>query len=409
MTTNSQSFDQAPPTDRKKPRPGVAGDPFLRATALAELLETSAVDRDRAAGTPKPERDLLRESGLLRLSIPTTYGGSGGDWQTVMKTVRILAAADSSLAHLYAFHHLLLATVRLFGAPDQWEQAYTEAAHLPLFWGNALNPLDTRMVSTPHDGWRSFSGDKSFCSGALDSDRLVVSARQDGLDRLVIAAIPTDREGIVLHDDWDNIGQRQTDSGSVSFKRVRIEEAEILQTPGPLGSTFATLRPLIAQLILSNIYLGIAEGAFRATRKYVHHEARRWLLSTAEEQAQDPYALERAGEFWLALEGARLLNDRAAAVFDDAWVREDRLTPAERSETAIAIATAKVSAIRGGMEITNRMFDVMGARSTMGRFGFDRFWRNLRTHALHDPIDYKLRELGEWALNDKGPIPTFYS
>jgi hypothetical protein len=31
------------------------------------------------------------------------------------------------------------------------------------------------------------------------------------------------------------------------------------------------------------------------------------------------------------------------------------------------------------------------------------FWRNVRTHTLHDPVDYKIRELGEWALNQKIP------
>jgi len=389
------------------------GDPshgaLLQARALADLFAQSAPDRDRQGGTPRIERNLLRDSDLLILSIPAEFGGMGANWATLLKTVRILAAADSSLAHVYAFHHLMLATIRLFGAPEQWQSAYREAASQPVFWGNALNPLDTRMVSSPREGGRSFTGTKSFCSGALDSDRLIVSARQDGLEGLVIAAIPTARAGITLHDDWDNFGQRQTDSGTVDFQDVRIEDSEILQAPGPLGSTFATLRPLIAQAILANIYLGLAEGAFGATRDYVHHEARRWLLSSAEVQSQDPYALERAGEFWLSLESARLLNDRAADLLDAAWAREDALSEQERAETAIGIATAKVSAIRAGMEITNRMFDVMGARSTMTRYGFDRFWRNLRTHALHDPIDYKLRELGDWALNGDSPLPTFYS
>jgi alkylation response protein AidB-like acyl-CoA dehydrogenase len=169
------------------------------------------------------------------------------------------------------------------------------------------------------------------------------------------------------------------------------------------------LRPLIAQLILSNIYLGIAEGAFRATKAYTRSQARRWLTSTAVEQSQDPYALERAGEFWLALEGARLLNDRAATLLDDAWAEDEALSHELRGDTAIAIATAKVAAIKGGMDVTTRMFDVMGARSTTGKFGFDRYWRNLRTHSSHDPVDYKLRELGDWALNDVAPVPTFYS
>jgi len=171
---------------------------------------------------------------------------------------------------------------------------------------------------------------------------LIASARQDGLDRLVIAAIPTQRAGITLYEDWSNIGQRQTDSGSADFNRVRVEENEILVNPGPLGNTFATLRPLIAQLILSNVYLGIAEGAFNSAKHYTQTQARRWLLSTADRQPNDPYALERSGEFWVTLESARALNNRAAELLDRAWARDTRLTESERAEVAIAIATAKV-------------------------------------------------------------------
>lgn len=388
----------------------VASDsPLLIATSLSEWLQQSAVERDRQGGTPKAERDIIRDSGLLKLSIPRQYGGLGASWRDTLESVRIIARADSSLAHVYAFQHLMLATARLFGSPEQWQSLYEQTAAKNWFWGNALNPLDTRTVSIQNEGWREFTGKKSFCSGALDSDMLIASARQDSLDRLVIAAIPTQRSGITLYNDWDNIGQRQTDSGSADFNKVRVEESEILANPGPLGNTFATLRPLIAQLILSNIYLGIAEGAFESAKRYAQTQSRRWLLSTADRQPNDPYALERSGEFWVSLESSRVLNNRAADLLDLAWSRENRLSDSERSEVAVAIATAKVVSSKGGLEIATRIFDVMGARSTAAELGFDRYWRNLRTHTLHDPVDYKLRELGDWALNDHAPRPTFYS
>ena len=56
-----------------------------------------------------------------------------------------------------------------------------------------------------------------------------------------------------------------------------------------------------------------------------------------------------------------------------------------------------------------RVFEVLGARSTTAQLRFDRFWRNARTHTLHDPIDYKLQELGDWRLNGAIPKPSFYS
>ncbi len=64
---------------------------------------------------------------------------------------------------------------------------------------------------------------------------------------------------------------------------------------------------------------------------------------------------------------------------------------------------------RNGLDLCNRMFEVTGARSTHAALRLDRYWRNLRTQTLHDPLDYKIRELGDWALNQSPPQPTFYS
>jgi alkylation response protein AidB-like acyl-CoA dehydrogenase len=374
---------------------------------LATRFAATAVERDRAGGTAKAERDALRESGLLSLSIPREHGGAGASFREVMAVVRRFARADPSIAHLFGFHHLLLATVRLFGQRVQWQQAYREAAAQRLFWGNALNPLDkgTRLMQ---DGPRLLlQGKKSFCSGALDSDRLIVSAHRD--DKLLIAAIPSSRAGLVFHADWDNMGQRQTDSGSVEFNSVSLDESELLVNPGPLSSPFASLRPCIAQLSLANVYLGIAQGALEAAREYTLHQRKPWLTSGVASAAEDPYLLRHYGQMWVELEAARLLTDNAASELDDGFNSGEDLSETRRGQIALHVAAAKVQTTRVSLDVSVRMFDVMGARSTTRRAGLDRFFRNARTHTLHDPVDYKLKELGEWALSDQLPTPTFYS
>lgn len=55
------------------------------------------------------------------------------------------------------------------------------------------------------------------------------------------------------------------------------------------------------------------------------------------------------------------------------------------------------------------MYEVTGARATASSVGLDRFWRNVRTHSLHDPIAYKRREVGVFALLDEVPEPTWYT
>ena len=392
-----------------------SSDALASAADLARALAENAAVRDARGGTAKAERDLIRRSGLLTMSTPREHGGLGAGWADTQRAVRILARADGSLAHLFGFHHLLLATVRLFGHRAQSTRAYEEAARDAHFWGNALNPLDPRTSLTPDAAdptTHVLRGTKSFCSGASDSDRLIISALRASDQKLVIAAIPTTRAGVRIADDWDAFGQRQTDSGTVDFDDVRIADDELLRTPGPLGSTFASLRPCIAQLVLANVYLGLAEGAFadaRATARAAQKPRSSSSAAAGTTAATDPYTLRDAGELFVALEGARALTDRAGDALDAAWRRGDELTTRERGETAVAIATAKASTTRVGLDVATRAFDLMGARATTRKAAFDRYWRNLRVHTLHDPVDYKLRELGEFALHDSIPTPSFYS
>lgn len=380
-------------------------------TVAHSLAETAAV-RDQQGGTAIHERNLLRSSGLLSLSVPADLGGWNADWRSTLGVVRRFARVDSAIAHLFAFHHLLLATARLFGQPTQWRPWLEQTVEHRWFWGNALNPLDRGTTATPLDtssgDGHIFTGRKTFCSGAADSDRLLASAFDES-GRLLIAVVPTAREGITILDDWNNMGQRQTDSGTVIFENVRIGRSELLLDPGPLSSPFACLRPLLAQLILADIYLGLGEGALQQAKEFTLNGARAWIASTARTVREDQYVLAHYGDFWLALEGARLLADRAADVFDEAWQRGTSLTEGERGTVAIAVAAAKVAAARAGLDVANRMFEVTGPRSTTAQLRLDRYWRNLRVHTLHDPLDYKVRELGDWALNEQHPVPSFYS
>lgn len=380
------------------------------AQGLAEEFAKTAAERDLRGGTPKAERDAVRRSGLLALSIPRQFGGLGANWSETLEVVREIAKADSSIAHVFGFQHLMLATVRLFSRPDQWQPWFEQTARKNWFWGNALNPLDTRTVVKKFDGWREFSGQKSFCSGATDSEMLIASAIDESAGgKLLIAAIPSGRTGITLHNDWNNMGQRQTDSGSATFERVRVEENELLLDPGPLSTPFTCLRPLIAQLIFANIFLGITEGAFEEARNYTLHESRPWFLSKAQHANEDPYVLGHYGDFWVGLESVRLLVERAATQLDEAWSKEHSLGSEERAQVAIAIATAKVASTRVGLDLCNRLFEVTGARATHAALRLDRYWRNLRTQTLHDPVSYKIHELGNWALNGTRPTPSFYS
>ncbi len=159
----------------------------------------------------------------------------------------------------------------------------------------------------------------------------------------------------------------------------------------------------------THVYLGIAQGAFEAAREYTTTITRPWITSGVESATQDPYILRHYGELWVELKAAIGLAEEAAEIVQAAWEKEAKLTPEERGEAAIAVFSAKVFATKVGLDITNRIFEVMGTRATAAKYGFDRYWRDLRTFTLHDPVDYKLRDVGNWVLNHELPTVTQYS
>ena len=277
-----------------------------------------------------------------------------------------------------------------------------------MFWGNTLNPLDQRTkVQQLTENDFIFHGDKSFCSGSIDSDILLCSGFNDA-GKLLIAVIPTRREGVSFLGDWDNMGQRQTDSGTSHFEQVKIHKDELLLNPGPLSTPYSSLRPLIAQLIFVHLFLGVAEGAFDLARQTIQSQ-KAWSTSLAENAVNDPFTQKHFAEFYVQLESVRLLADKAIAALQTAWNIGEQLTAEQRGEVSIAIATAKIAATNSSLFITQNIFQVMGARATTTKLNLDRFWRNVRTQTLHDPIDYKYQEVGEWVLTGKVPDPSFYS
>lgn len=391
-------------------RDGGATEAFTEALdTLADQLAATAVEHDRAGGHAAHERELIRASGLLALSAPREFGGLQAPWSVTLAAVRRLAQADSALAHLFGFHHLQLAGVLLYGRPEQHEHFLRPTVQRKLFWGNALNPLDKRVLAANDGEGFRLDGVKSFSSGSVGSDILTLSAWHKATGTALIAALPTDTEGITVNPDWDAFGLRQTDSGTVRLDHVRLESLQVLQAPGVTPTPKATLRSQLAQLVITNLYLGIAQGALAEARRFVHEDARPWFAADVQRHADDPYVQERFGEFRLAVRAAEALADQAGARLDLALTRGDDLTAAERGEVAVAGAEAKVWAHRAALRLGTEMFEVTGARSTSARHGYDRYWRNARVHTLHDPVAYKIRDLGRYALDGKPPEPTAYS
>ena len=370
------------------------------AQSVADTLATDALARDRANATPRAEAELLRASGLLDLLVPAEFGGGGGHFESSFHAVRILATADGSISQLLAYHYFNQAGIGFYAASEDQPAWWRRTVEGGWLWGDSVNPVDPTLVLTEEGEGYRLNGFKRFSTGSGVGEVIIVNAVIQGgtNDGKVLAfVLDTGREGLELVGDWDHLGQRLTASGSVRYTDVAVLPEDIL---GPVtDEPIASLLTPGVQLGFGNFYLGVAQGALAKGRELLLARKNAWFLSNAESYAHDVVFQRAIGELKARTAAVEALAEKLNRRFDTEVARSNELTAEQRGDYAIAIAELKVVATETGIEVANRIYEVTGASSTANSVGLDLFWRNVRTHTLHDPVDYKKIEVGAHFLH----------
>jgi alkylation response protein AidB-like acyl-CoA dehydrogenase len=378
---------------------GVAAD-------VAQTLASDALARDRANQQPDSELKLLKESGLANLLIPRAYGGHGGHWSSALRAVRILARGDASIAQILSYHYVNHASIVFFGSPDRWGHWFTASAEGTWLWGDSVNPVDPDLVLTHEASGYRLNGRKRFSTGASTGDVTLVMAAEDGADQVLASVVEHDRVGVKFLDDWDALGQRLSASGTVEFDEVAISSDDVLGVVG--DEPYSTLVTPGVQLGFANLYLGIAEGALERARQLTLDRRGAWLLGDVDHYSRDPFVQRVFGELLSRVAAVEALADRWNTRYDNVIARGAEVTAADRTDVEIGIARLKVVSTETALEVAHRVFEVTGSSSARSEVGLDLFWRNIRTHSLHDPIDYKKLEVGaNYLTGDVQPITLY--
>lgn len=385
------------------------------ATAVAEQLAgvfaEQAAARDAERGLPHDQVQALKRSGLLALSVPTEYGGIDAPATTVAEVFRLLAHGDPSLAQIPHSHYTFLEALRLQGTEAQQEFFFRLVRDGALFANaqtergpHAVN-VDSTTLTVTDDGAQVLTGRKFYATGALFADWLIVRASvSDGSGEepgpstpKVIVFVPRDARGLQIVDDWDGMGQRTTASGTVVLDEVLVTAEHVV----PFSPIFD--RPTVygahAQLLHAAIDVGIATGALaegvrQAAKARPHFEA------NVDSATEDPTLIQVAGEVSVTVRGAQALLAEAARELDTARVD---LTEDSAAAASVAVAVAKVAAARAALESSSVLFELGGTRSASATGNLSRYWRDARTHTLHDATRWKLQHIGRYLLSGTRP------
>ncbi|MGO3864716.1 acyl-CoA dehydrogenase family protein [Glutamicibacter arilaitensis] len=274
-------------------------------------------------------------------------------------------------------------------------------------WGDSVNPVDPTLVLTREGAGYRLNGAKRFSTGSGVGEVIVVNAQVEGTGELLAFVVPRDAQGLEIVDDWDYLGQRLSASNSLVYRNVRIEPADVL---GPVtDEPVSTLLTPGIQLAFANFYVGIAQGALERGKQILLGRKNAWFLSAAETYSQDPVFQRTVGELKARTAAVAALAEKLGRRFDALLSLAGAVTQPQRAELAVAIAELKVVATEAGVEVANRIFEVTGSSSTQSGVGLDLFWRNVRTHSLHDPVDYKKIEVGAYFLRGESQPLSLYT
>ncbi|MFC3072177.1 SfnB family sulfur acquisition oxidoreductase [Shinella pollutisoli] len=409
-TTRLPSSDPAPGEPGWLPAPPAAAAHVIRddaeAIAVAErlkpLFSAEAKERDRDRRLPFSEVDLFSQSGLWGITVPRAYGGAGVSQVTLAQVFAILAAGDPSLTQIAQNSFEIIDVIRQTGSEAQKRELFAAVLSgkrlgnaFSEFGGKNVEAFETRLVRK--DDHFVVSGRKFYSTGALFA-HLVPIVALDEEGHVVVAVADRDAEGLTVVDDWSAFGQRTTASGTVILDAVVIPAERVL--PAHIVYENRSAVGPQSQLIHAAIDAGIARGAIEATIDFVRNNARPWIDSGSDRAADDPYTIAAIGDLAIRLHAAEALLDRAGRQLDEtiANVSDETIAKAK-----IAVAEAKVLTTEVAIAAANRLFELAGTRSTLGTHNLDRFWRDARTHTLHDPVRWKFHAVGQYYLNGVQP------
>ncbi|MER7002873.1 SfnB family sulfur acquisition oxidoreductase [Dactylosporangium sp. NPDC000555] len=380
------------------------GDAVQIAERFAAGLAEGAAERDRDRVLPHAEIGRMSAAGLFALTVPHRFGGPDVGVPSLVEVFRLIAEADPSIAQIPHSHYVFLEALRLQGAEAQQRRFFGEVLAGRRF-ANAQSERGSRTVTedattlTPDGaGGYVLDGEKFYATGSLFADWLAVRAVLPGAEGAkAVAFVPAGAAGVTIADDWDGLGQRTTGSGTVRLAAVSVPGDAVV----PYTPIFdrPTSYGAFAQVLHAALDAGIARAALTAAVEHVKR-ARPWFESGADRAAGDPLLVQQAGEVEIAVRAAEALLREAAHAVDAA-----RTDPTEDSTTQASVATAvaKVATARAAVDASSALFELAGTRSASDALNLSRFWRDARTHTLHDPGRWKVQHVGRWLLDRTRP------
>jgi acyl-CoA dehydrogenase len=287
--------------------------------AVGEILPHAAT-LDESAEFPREILKKAQTLGLMNLTLDDSLGGTGLGLFDTCLILEEVAAGCAGVATSLVANDLALTPINLYGNDDQKSRFIGEIISGGQFAsfclsepgaGSDASGLST-TITAEGDSYL-INGQKQWITNGGEASQYTVFATHDREKRhkgISCIVVPADTPGVSHGAHENKMGQRCSNTVTVTFENVRVPKSNLIGHEGegfPIAMhTLDVSRPMTAILAV-----GVARAAFEYARDYAKER----------KQFAQPIANFQGIQFMLAdmatnIDAARLLTWRSAYLID---------------------------------------------------------------------------------------------
>jgi alkylation response protein AidB-like acyl-CoA dehydrogenase/protein-L-isoaspartate O-methyltransferase len=387
MHETVESIQEPEARERSAPARTQTLDP-ARLLRRAQVLADELAQRPNLGLQTAPVREMERFArlGLLTAPLARHLGGLGlglepGTHATLLHLLAIVGGADLALGRIYEGHVNGLLLVQRYGTEAQ-QQDLAEDCRSGLLSGVWNTGAPQLLHLHPQaDGFR-FEGVKTFATGAAFVERPIVTAELPHRGWQMTLPRMSELKPNIDRSFWHPLGMESSESFGVDFSGGMLGEAELIGNPGDFYRD-----PMFRGGAIR--FAAVQAGAVLR----LHTLFAQWLEET--HRGEDPYQLARLGEIAISAQEAILWVQRAAAVAEQSFYRDEQEHIWHMTECANMMRIAIERLATGVMQ---RVTAGVGAHGLLQPQRFERILRDLTMYLRQPAPDQTLKAVGHSSL-----------
>ncbi|MFC7047913.1 acyl-CoA dehydrogenase family protein [Emcibacter nanhaiensis] len=346
-------------------------------TFAQEKIKPNSFSYEAEGGYPLALFTELAELGLFGMTAPEKYGGAAVDYVSYALALMELAAGDGSLSTIISIQNsLIVGGLLKDGTEVQKNRFLPDLISGRMIGAFALTEADAgsdasamRSKAMKVDGGYIINGSKQFItSGKIAGLAVVFAVTEPAAGKRGISAflVPTDRPGFVVEKVEHKMGQTASDTCTLRFEEVFVEDELILGQEGK-GYRIALSNLEAGRIGIAAQSVGMAQAALEVATQYACER-----VSFGKPIMEHQAVGFRLADLKTRLEAARELVLSAAQM-------KDAGEPA-----LIQASMAKLFASETAEAVCSGAIQTLGGYGYLEEFGLAKIYRDVRVCQIYE-------------------------